>query len=355
MSKFCTKCGSPLTESARFCVNCGNPVAAAPQPAAETTLLNEVEETTTVLQDEMETTLLNEIPNVAPVEPVYVPPVEPVYAAPAEPVYTPPVEPVYATPAEPVYTPPVQPAYSAPTEYPQWNGEPVQEVPVPEQKKFKWWLILIILGGVALVGLLIWWIVDLCTNTYEAPLDAYVEFRNEREFSWSKQYDMLNGFAVSEYKDIVAIYEESDEYNLEKSWEDRVERYEDLYGSDYEYSYEIEKKRELDEDDLEAMEDTLYKTGKELEEFAEDYTTSDWRSLAENLGISVSEAKDLAEAIWDLGEEYKDAEVTEGYKLTVTFRVDGSKESEEWESTVCVYKVDGRWISFDLSNYLPHF
>lgn len=34
MARFCTKCGSPVTEGMAFCTSCGNPVGAAPSPPA---------------------------------------------------------------------------------------------------------------------------------------------------------------------------------------------------------------------------------------------------------------------------------------------------------------------------------
>ena len=98
--KFCTNCGSKISENAKFCTNCG--------------------------------TRFEEKPAAVP-EPVAVVPEQPVHEVFEQPAYEAPVQPAYEAPAQPVYEVPEQPAYQEPSQpvyQPQEGsfGDPVAEV-----------------------------------------------------------------------------------------------------------------------------------------------------------------------------------------------------------------------------------
>lgn len=197
----------------------------------------------------------------------------------------------------------------------------------------------------------------LAGNTYKTPIRVMEKNANTKEFSfrYHLRLDHLNGLMAEESKEIIAILKESDEFSdliedLEDVFIDSIEDMKDEYGSDYKYTYKILEKEELDRKELRAFRDKMRDISDAVELMEEefDYVDSDeWEDMADEVGLSKSQLKSLVRQIFSMGKVCKNADVSDGYELTVLVTLTGREmdEPEENEITVCVYKVDGRWIS----------
>ena len=192
---------------------------------------------------------------------------------------------------------------------------------------------------------------------YEKPLELMTEWENGKSASEliENEYKLLNGFCEKEYKALWNALQKSGEFadymdDYEADLEEYIDSKKDRYGSDYKWSYKIEDKYSLDKDELAEAEDELMEIVKELREFireTEEFDSYDWDEMADELDLSVSETKALVEALEDIYNVLKDAEVTDGYELAVTVTVRGSEldEPEKRERSFWVYEVDGVWLS----------
>ena len=134
--------------------------------------------------------------------------------------------------------------------------------------------------------------------------------------------------------------------------ERQVETWEDQYGSNYSFSYEIEDKEKLEKSDLREARDYIKNIAKEIKDVidaTEDFDSDDWEDAADSLGCSKSEAKKLIKSMENVYKVWKNADVSAGYELSLIIIVDGRDldEPEESETSVNVFKVNGRWVSAD--------
>ena len=201
-------------------------------------------------------------------------------------------------------------------------------------------------------------VVLLCSlqNTYKTPLNLMEKYLNSRKTPETfREYTyLLNGFAEDELKAVFEAFEDSDYYeeNLEKAqdaFEENVETNEFTYGSNYKYSFVIEDKVELEKSELREMREYFRNAADELEELveeSEEWDSDEWEEVAEEGGLTKSQFKKAVKALEKVGKLWRSAEVTKGYELTVLARIEGREldEPEENETTLYVYKVNGRWI-----------
>lgn len=241
-------------------------------------------------------------------------------------------------------------------EIPEAPASPVDQAINKVKKVPKVIWIAAVAAVVAIVAAIL--IIGAVTNTYKTPLDLQYKVMNAKDFShpMEKTLALCNGFCEDELSDFVAIYKKTDMYEdmedrLEEAFEEQIEYYEDEYGKDYKFYYEIDDEDELDSDDLEEVEDDIKNMAKSMKSAIkemDDYDSDDWEDMADSLGISKSEAKEFAKVIKALYEELKSVKVTEGYELEIVEMVSGEElgdPEEVREYTVYVYKVNGRWIS----------
>lgn len=291
--KYCSQCGKALADEAKFCSGCGKALAPV-EPVKE------------------------------PVEPVKddtsfgnVPPIDD----------TPPV----VAPADDTVIDPVPPA---------------KKTLLQKIKAFTWKAWLIVAAAVIALGVGIWFLVDALTNNYETPVKNYVEWMNATKHSWDMYSDLCNGFAESEVDALISVLKKT-------KYADKIENnfmsyIGNVFGIKNKYSYKIEDKDKLDEDDLEDFQEQLNESGKNLLDQLENIDGS-WDVIANSFDISTSQSKKLFSAWEDFGKLLKKAKVTEGYELTVTI-TRGSELGEPIEqemTTMNVYKVDGRWITMN--------
>ena len=238
----------------------------------------------------------------------------------------------------------------------------VQEAATPSKKTFVQKLksvkkpvwIAIALVVVALIGGLIAW--SILSNTYETPLKLKVAEWNSRKIPQTLAGDrrQLNGLAEKEIKEIYDIIGKCDDAemwleNLQDNYERQNEEKEEQYGEDYKLSYVIEDKEKLEKSDLRKMKTLLREATDwmdELIEGTEDWDSDDWEEAADEVGLTKSQMKSFVKALEKLKNIAKKAEISEGYELCVTYRINGSEldEPEEVERTYNVYKINGRWV-----------
>lgn len=217
----------------------------------------------------------------------------------------------------------------------------------------KTWLTIAIAVAVLIVGYIA---IGFFTNTYKTPMNLVVSFINDKTHSdpIKDVTKLLNGFADDEINAIIKILKKSDDYEdmvdgVEETFDKLVETLEKQFGDNYKCSFKVEEKEKLDKDDCKKFKKNLKQLGEMVEQIVEkteDYDSDDWEDMAEEIGISKSNAKKLVKHLEDLEDELKDAKVTKGYELQITTIIKGSKldEPEENEMTINVYKVNGRWF-----------
>lgn len=203
------------------------------------------------------------------------------------------------------------------------------------------------------------------SNTYKTPLKLMGRYRSSKNMSdyFENSISMLNGYGEDEATKFFNLIEDTEYFEELLEWredyfEESIEALIDEYGEDYKYQYIIVDKDKLDKDDLKDFRKKV-KTSLEYleEEFAEadDYDSDKWEEVADDMGVSKSDAKKLYRALEDLIEAWKNIEVTDGYELTVVPTITGSEldePEEEDEVTIYVYKVNGRWILSDVFQYI---
>ena len=102
-------------------------------------------------------------------------------------------------------------------------------------------------------------------------------------------------------------------------------------------------------EDLREFRDTIKNYASSLEsmvEQTEDYDSDEWEDMADAIGLTKSQAKDLVKAMKELQKELKSVKVEKGYELQIKITLKGSEleEPEEEEMELRVYKVNGKWI-----------
>ena len=129
-----------------------------------------------------------------------------------------------------------------------------------------------------------------------------------------------------------------------------VEEFEDEYGKNYKFYYEIEDKEKIDKDDLKDLQEELRDLADEYYDEVKDIDNDDLEDWADDADLKLSDAKKLKNEAVSLCKKAKKAKITAGYELDVTYYVKGSEldEPEElYEATITVYKVNGKWVSYD--------
>ena len=195
------------------------------------------------------------------------------------------------------------------------------------------------------------------SNTYETPVKIMEDCANAKKATaFAKELTaQLNSLAEDEVNAIFKALSKSEDIQnqLENSaaqHQDRINDMKNEYGDDYKYTYKIEGKKELEEEDLRNFRDQINSYIEELNTLVKDtesFDSDEWADLADFLGMNSSEAKAYISALDDLRQELKDITVEEGYKLQVVISLSGSKLDESQDSKILmrVYKVNGRWIS----------
>lgn len=224
----------------------------------------------------------------------------------------------------------------------------------------KTWITIAAVLGILIVGV---FAISIFTNTYKTPISLYVKYLNAEKHKniYNDQIKLMNGLCDDELKAIIKIMKKSDDYedeleNKQENWENQVDSYKEQYGDNYKFSFKVEDKEKLDKDDCKDYQDDLRDYAKSrynsIKDEYDDYDSDDWSDEADTMGISRSDAKKYVQKMQELYKDLKKAKVTAGYKLDIVVKITGSEldEPEEEELTIHVYKVNGRWVSPELSD-----
>lgn len=240
-------------------------------------------------------------------------------------------------------TAPEQTAWEQPAEQP-WDQPPAKSA-----KKFPTMLVAIAGAAAAILIAAIIVIFSLATNTYKTPVkevEKIVNMKNAEKMI-NQAPAVLNGFGEKEAKAILKIMKKSDDWDdmmdeANEAWEETVENLEDEYGK-YKIKIKVEDKDKLDKDDCEEFQDMLDEIA-EYRDYLKDMDSDDYEEMAEELGVSKSEAKKIVAQAEKFLKKCKSAKVTAGYELDLLVTIDGKDGEDESELTVNVYKVNGRWV-----------
>lgn len=198
--------------------------------------------------------------------------------------------------------------------------------------------------------------VGYATNNYTTPVRHMEKLENKKSISF-KAYlkTALENMGATNAGEIVKIMCESDDFldemdEFEESYEEAYEKKQDEYGDDFKIVYAIEDKLKLEKSDLRNYQKqyrqyiSLAKEG--LAEM-EDYTSSDWNEMAENVGLTRTQVKKLVSALETMVDDIGRLEVTDGYELSIVKTVTGNMLDEpvETDMTIQVVKVNGRWVN----------
>lgn len=220
-------------------------------------------------------------------------------------------------------------------------------------------IIWIAAGAVVAAAILAIILISVLSNTYKTPVNIMEDMANTKKISDMGKYSVqtLNGFAEDEVLKIYKIMMKSEDMqdmmdSQLEAMQDEIDDMKDEYGDNYKYTYKIEEKEELEKEDLREFRDSIKSYASSLEamiEQTEDFDNDEWEDMADSLGLTKSQAKDLIKAMKDLQKELKGVKVDKGYELQITVALKGSEldEPEEEEMELRVYKVNGKWISED--------
>ena len=208
-------------------------------------------------------------------------------------------------------------------------------------------------GAAVVVIIAVIVVLSLLGNTYKAPVDAAEKLLNSQSLNQitDRLPDLLNGFGESELETIISTIKKSEAYkenaeDLAADFEDNIDDLKAEAGDDYKIRIQIEDRDELEKEDLRNFRDKLRTVGKSIDASIENLDEDDFEDASEDLGLSMSRVKKMANALEDFGKQCRTAKVTEGYKLELRLIATGSELDEPQETTLplYVYKVDGRWI-----------
>ena len=204
---------------------------------------------------------------------------------------------------------------------------------------------------------------NISFDTYKTPLDLQMNIlnaRNEAEYFDAEakartvfEYEAVKGMLEMEYQREGRDYSDGDPERLGlQRGEDGEDLNVEYYGKDFEYYYKIAKQEKLDKDDLAEFQEEIREVvddGLDMCEEAKYFDDSEWADLADHLECSRAEARRYVEWVEKIMNDLQSVEITDGYVITYSIGVKGSKldEAEEVMEKVemCVLKTNGKWIA----------
>ena len=227
----------------------------------------------------------------------------------------------------------------------------------PEKKPFPAKKLAIALAALVVVLAVVFAAVKLIGGAgWKKPLDRLCDIANDQKVSESVIKDAARCVAGSVgKKDVDAFIDEaagvkfdSDRTILEmlqNEVDSALDYAEDEYGKNLKFSYEIEDKEKLDEDDLEEYQDVYKRIGSlgvDTVKYADDYVdeVEDYTDGE----LKKKDADSLLDHVKAFSRELKDAKVTAGYEVDLALKIEGKDDDDELEYTIAVIKLDGKWV-----------
>lgn len=211
------------------------------------------------------------------------------------------------------------------------------------------------IGAAVLVAAIL--LIAHLNNIPTTPVNKLQKYYNAKSYKTQMEWlkDSANGFAKSELNKIISLMKKTEDYkedlkDAKEDYKESVANMKEEYGSNYKYTFKVEDKEKMDKDDLKDYRDTVRSRAKtivnNLEEFIDDADSSDWEDLADELGLSKSQAKELVKTCLKLAKKLKSVKITDGYELDVVRTLKGKEVDDmEYDMSLTVVKVDGKWMS----------
>lgn len=234
--------------------------------------------------------------------------------------------------------------------------QPAWEQPAAEQPKQSFFNklpkpLLIILAAAIPAILLLVIILSLATNTFRTPLKHLEKQANLRNAKKKAAYTQdMNGFCEKEARQLTRIMKKTDSWDDAVDYhEESIENMKDEYGSNYKYTYKLDDKDKIDREDYKDFQDDLRDTGEEMLEELRDLDSDDIEDLAEELDISKAQARKVVRIMKKVARKMKYARVSGGYELEYETTIKGKELDDpiEYDGSMTVYKINGRWISLN--------
>ncbi len=208
--------------------------------------------------------------------------------------------------------------------------------------------------------------ISFISNSSTRPVKVTFKYLNKKSYYDQIEtiIDLSNGFCKSELKTIYKLGKSTEDYkddheDRKENFEDYIDDAKDEYGNNYKFKYEINDKDEIERDDIRSFRDTLRNAADRIEEEVEDtedYDSDDWEDLADKLGFdgNKSKAKKYVKAMKSIGKKLQKAKITAGYEIEYTQILTGSEldEPREYDTTMYVYKIDGKWVDRATVQYI---
>lgn len=227
--------------------------------------------------------------------------------------------------------------------------------PVTKAKKpFPVKLVVLGLLAVALVVGLIFGVKAIFGGGWEKPLKEAVAIANDKKFNEDAAKDLARCvFGTTGDDELDAAIAKAFDIKIDgrdlkdlSDFDYLMEDLEEEYGKDWEISYEVTSRESIDSDDLEDYEDVYHDLAKLGVDSAKLV-----KSLAEEISeneldgaVSEKDLKDIADDAKAFCSEMKGCEITKGYELEVTFKIEGKDGEDEIDYTIAVIKLDGKWV-----------
>lgn len=140
------------------------------------------------------------------------------------------------------------------------------------------------------------------------------------------------------YKDSLEEAYENSENRLEDTWEELYSSLEEKYGANVEFYYDIEKKIECEDKELELAE-SVYQDISTIET----EVVKIIELLSSKTKLTDKEVDKIVKVIGKLCDEFEDMSITKGYKMDVDVYVEGEEDDKKEEYKVVVVKGNGEW------------
>lgn len=193
-------------------------------------------------------------------------------------------------------------------------------------------------------------------NSYKAPINNLVKLINQQNTDVTAYYKLIaNPVIVKLYQS--SILQKSEEYaELQDQRKDDLQEFYDNIDGLKITRCDISAAKEMSKSDLNEIKDQIPAKAmlRSWIETIEEYDDGDYAKLADMLDFSESDARKLAKAIIDYYRGLSDAEITEGYKLTIRLyaEYDGDKDMAEKVQNIRVIKMNGTWYLYDAQRLL---
>ena len=208
-------------------------------------------------------------------------------------------------------------------------------------------IIPIILAVVILIGVVS--TLPILFNNYKTPIKFLEKYENSESYDIEDYIiDINGGLAKRELKQIwKTLYKSSYVKELSETFsESKSKEYNSYLDANPEYKVKLNivKKEKLEKGDLSEYR-KLYQNYvydiQELVDETEEYTSSDWGYIAEEMDLLKDEAKDLIKGFNKLAKKYGRIEVSKGYSIELERIIDDGAPSI---CKVVVLKVNGKWM-----------